>query len=115
MAVNHTRNDLQRLVAVASAEALGLDPSGLDPNERLSRYGLTSRLAVGLIARLSADLGRPLPATLAWDHPTIARLVRFFSGEMDEQRMAGIRRLPDEEPVAIVSMACRLPGAADPE
>ena len=62
------------LIVQILAETLGLEPASLDPNERFSRYGLSSRLAAGLIARLAAELDRPLPATLVWDHPTATRL-----------------------------------------
>ncbi|MCB1921125.1 MAG: acyltransferase domain-containing protein, partial [Candidatus Competibacteraceae bacterium] len=97
------------------AETLGIDPASIDPNERFSRYGLSSRLAVGLIARLAAELDRPLPATLVWDHPTATRLARFLTGSADVQETTAMRRLPDTEPIAIIGVACRLPGAADSE
>ena len=103
------------LIVQILAETLGLEPASLDPNERFSRYGLSSRLAAGLIARLAAELDRPLPATLVWDHPTATRLARFLAGDADAQETAAIRRLPDAEPIAIIAVACRLPGAGDPE
>src|SRR3546814_6287767 len=72
--------DLDGIVVEAVAAALGLDPGQLDRDERFSRYGLTSLTAAGLIRMLSERLGRPLPPTLVWDHPTTIRLIRHLAG-----------------------------------
>ncbi|GLY25860.1 type I polyketide synthase [Micromonospora sp. NBRC 101691] len=98
------------------AVQLGLDAAGLDAHERFHRYGLTSLRAAGLIAGLSQFLGRPLPATLVWDHPTIDSLVRFLS-EGDRTPAVTDSRpvVSDSEPIAIVGMACRFPGARNTE
>ncbi|MFI6230379.1 type I polyketide synthase, partial [Micromonospora echinospora] len=94
------------------AVQLGLDAAGLDAHERFHRYGLTSLRAAGLIAGLSQFLGRPLPATLVWDHPTIDSLVRFLSEGDRTPAVTDSRPVVGEsEPIAIVGMACRFPGA----
>ncbi|GHD52909.1 hypothetical protein GCM10017083_28870 [Thalassobaculum fulvum] len=98
------------------AAAVGIAPAALDLDERFSRYGLDSLAASGLIRVLSERLGRPLPPTLVWDHPTTARLIRFLSGAADPAADPGaMRPMAEDDPVAIVAVACRLPGAADPE
>ncbi|MFI6824211.1 SDR family NAD(P)-dependent oxidoreductase [Micromonospora sp. NPDC050187] len=94
------------------AVQLGLDAAGLDAYERFHRYGLTSLRAAGLIAGLSRFLGRPLPATLVWDHPTLDSLVRFLSEGDRAPSVTDSRPVVGEsEPIAIVGMACRFPGA----
>ncbi|TWJ29010.1 type I polyketide synthase [Micromonospora sagamiensis] len=94
------------------AEQLGLDAVGLDAHERFSRYGLNSLRAATLIAGLSRFLRRPLPATLVWEHPTIDSLVRFIT-EGDRAATTGNAGLAmrESEPIAVIGMACRFPGA----
>lgn len=87
----------------------------IDPDERPSNYGLTSRLAAGFNSELSASLERALPQTLVWDHPSINRIVDFLLGKTAEQTVAASGPMHPDEPIAIVGMACRFPGASSPE
>jgi acyl transferase domain-containing protein/acyl carrier protein len=99
------------------AESCALEPDRIDVRERFSRYGLDSLRATRLIARLSAHLGRPLSATLAWEQPTIEALVAHLTGEgASSPALTGEleRAYGAQEPIAIVGMACRFPGAPDP-
>ncbi|MES2944834.1 MAG: beta-ketoacyl synthase N-terminal-like domain-containing protein, partial [Pseudomonadota bacterium] len=109
------RKSLQLLVTGALADLLGLSQAQIDPDERFSHYGLSSLSAAALIASLSALLGRALPPTLVWDYPSSSRLAAFLSGETSDVRMKAVSPMADDEPVAIIGLACRLPGAADPE
>ncbi|MCA9685076.1 MAG: amino acid adenylation domain-containing protein, partial [Myxococcales bacterium] len=117
---------LERVVAEA-AEALGLSRGQLDPDATFASLGVDSVAALRLRSRLQRALGRPLPATLAYDHPTLRTVVAFLAdGDHGEQRgpesaSAAVPVTADaeakaDEPIAIVAMACRLPqGVADPE
>ncbi|WP_240506797.1 type I polyketide synthase [Thermoactinospora rubra] len=86
--------------------------SGVDPDRPLEEYGLSSRDAVSLAGELADLLGRQLSPTLVWEHPTINRLAHALS--RIEERSAPGRRAAAEEPVAVVGVGCRVPGAHGP-
>ncbi|MFC7718740.1 acyl carrier protein [Nonomuraea recticatena] len=46
----------------------------VDPDRPLEEFGLSSRDAVGIAGELAELLGRELPPTLVWEHPTVNRL-----------------------------------------
>ncbi|HEX8122677.1 MAG TPA: SDR family NAD(P)-dependent oxidoreductase [Solirubrobacteraceae bacterium] len=94
------------------ARVVGLDPSErIEPDQGLFELGLDSLMAVELQRSLSSTLDRELPVTLALDHPTIDALADFLLAQ--PRRRGSSRRSTSDEPVAIVGMACRLPGGAD--
>ena len=67
--------------------ATGLDISKVTDDRSLEEYGLSSRDAVSLSADLEDLLGRPLDATVAYQHPTIETLAEYVvngPSELDE-------------------------------
>ncbi|HET6706997.1 beta-ketoacyl synthase N-terminal-like domain-containing protein, partial [Amycolatopsis sp.] len=75
--------------------------------------GLTSIMVTELRDRLETRLGRPIPVTAVFEHPTLGGLAGFLAGGDEAEP---VRRRPaggDAEPLAIVGMACRFPGGAD--
>ncbi|WP_225798268.1 type I polyketide synthase [Streptomyces aculeolatus] len=85
--------------------------------------GFDSLTAMDLRTRLGTVTGLPLPATIAFDHPTPHALARYLMDQVSgERRPAGEHRapssaaVPTDDPVAIIGMACRYPGGvASPE
>jgi acyl transferase domain-containing protein/acyl-CoA synthetase (AMP-forming)/AMP-acid ligase II/NADPH:quinone reductase-like Zn-dependent oxidoreductase/acyl carrier protein/SAM-dependent methyltransferase len=76
-------------------------------------HGMTSVRMVQLATELGERLQRPVPPTLAYDYPTIEALSRHLVGggpQSSEQSAADIRPEGDE-PIAVIGMACRFPGA----
>jgi acyl transferase domain-containing protein/NADPH:quinone reductase-like Zn-dependent oxidoreductase/NAD(P)-dependent dehydrogenase (short-subunit alcohol dehydrogenase family)/SAM-dependent methyltransferase/acyl carrier protein len=70
------------LVRSALLAVVGLDTDAkLDPYRALRDLGLDSLMSVELRNRLQAALGRPLPATLIFDFPTISALVDHICEE----------------------------------
>ncbi|WP_375765195.1 SDR family NAD(P)-dependent oxidoreductase [Archangium gephyra] len=80
---------------------------------RFADAGVTSLQATALVRALGAELNRSLPSTLLWECPTVDALCRFLADEGQAER--GELAAAAEEPIAIVGMACRFPGASGPE
>ncbi|MFI6229761.1 SDR family NAD(P)-dependent oxidoreductase [Micromonospora echinospora] len=103
------------LVRTATAEVAGLPgPVAVRPGRAFKELGFTSVGAVALRDRLARETGARLSATAAFDHPTPEALARHLAA-----RLRGAAPLAatgatgpssTDEPVAIVAMACRLPG-----
>nr|WP_280383991.1 type I polyketide synthase [Nocardia wallacei] len=96
------------------AAAARLDASRIDHDRPLREFGLGSRELVELTAGLSEHVGRELDPSLIFEYPTINALSAALEDETGPQ--------PDgpaadsEGAVAIIGMACRLPGGVeDPE
>ncbi len=81
---------LEAFVRERVGHALGTDPSRtIDEHTPLGDLGLDSLLAIELRNTLAAALGRPLPATLLFDHPTIAQLTKALLIEEPGTRDVG--------------------------
>ncbi|MEV5879655.1 amino acid adenylation domain-containing protein [Streptomyces sp. NPDC052101] len=111
------RESVTLLVRSAAASVLGLpDEGAVSAQQVLRDLGLDSLMAVELRRRVSQETDVPLPATLAFDYPTPSAMAEFLLERMDLSQAAlsaaAVVRAADEDddPVAIVSMACRLPG-----
>ncbi|HEX7843179.1 MAG TPA: SDR family NAD(P)-dependent oxidoreductase [Kofleriaceae bacterium] len=100
------------------AERAGISPGDIDLHSPLAHLGLSSVAAVELSGELEALLGRRLPPTLVYEHPTIELLAQHLGGA-DAKPTDGNRPRPyahtDREPIAIVGIGCRFPSADGPE
>lgn len=82
-----------------------------EPGEMpFSSLGLDSLGLVQFCHRLSQQLGRPLSPTLCFSHPTPAALRQYLRGEVWEQ---GRPSPSGGSSIAILGVACRLPGGID--
>ncbi|MFJ8150206.1 beta-ketoacyl synthase N-terminal-like domain-containing protein [Streptomyces sp. NPDC096048] len=107
------------VTAASGGEKDGGTPSApISADTTFRAHGLDSIASVRLRNVLAEATGLPLPAGLAFDFPTPAALARELAGldrPHGEARVAGPKGTAagDGEPVAIVSVACRLPGGAN--
>ncbi|HVI02585.1 MAG TPA: SDR family NAD(P)-dependent oxidoreductase, partial [Enhygromyxa sp.] len=105
------------LDAVRNAAATVLGAPAVPGDQPLQELGLDSLMALELRNRLQELAGRTLPATLLFDYPTAAALTtmlleQLFDGEPQPTITAAkpTRASTDDDPIAIVAMACRFPG-----
>ncbi|MDG4785103.1 SDR family NAD(P)-dependent oxidoreductase [Micromonospora sp. WMMD1102] len=130
MAPEAARQALADLVATQVASALALSSaSEVKPNRTFREAGFDSLTSVELRNRLSGALGTKLAATVVFDHPTPRQLAEhlheLLAATATSAPTAAIAAVPaaagqaepaDDDPIALVAMACRYPGAvASPE
>ncbi len=108
--------EIQDWLIAHIAELLHLAPGTIDIHEPFSGYGLSSLNAVMLSGDLEELLGRRLSPTLAYDHPNIFILSRYLAGDMENKSSASTENslTSISEPIAVIGMGCRFPGAKDP-
>jgi amino acid adenylation domain-containing protein len=108
------RSPLERTIAAAWCEIIGLDQVGM--RENFFDAGGHSLLMARVQARLQEDLGRPLQLVDLFQYPTIEALARFLEAETE------VRALPAARPaaapstgqgmgIAVIGMAGRFPAA----
>lgn len=107
----------------AVAEVTRVDATEIREDAGFFDLGMDSLMAVELRRRIEAGVGREIPVTLVMDHPRLSDAAHYLLGEvlgLAEQpvpdpaaRTAMTART--DEPIAIVAVSCRFPGAADPE
>ncbi len=115
-----TRDELQQWLVLRIHELRGLAREAIAPTERFTRHGLDSLMTTRMLNDLATVLGRALPPTLAWEYPTIESLATFLA-EGTGSSASPIAAMPERqrsggnEPIAVIGMACRFPGAPNIE
>ncbi|MFE3553307.1 type I polyketide synthase [Streptomyces sp. NPDC059193] len=115
---------LIRLVQREAAVVLGVaNADGIGAQQVLKELGIDSLMAVELRRRLSSETGVTLPSTLAFDYPTPAAIAGLLLDKLDlttgkpKAKPNTLRHTAPapaaDDPIAVVSMACRLPGGID--
>ena len=114
--------EVLEIVRTVIAGVLGdADLARIDVDQPVRDLGFDSLMAVELRNRLQAALELPsgaLPTTLAFDHPTARQMVTYLLGRLagpSPKKPVTSRVTASDEPIAIVGMSCRFPGADDPE
>jgi acyl transferase domain-containing protein/acyl-CoA synthetase (AMP-forming)/AMP-acid ligase II len=97
------------------AEQLGVARQDINPRHPFACYGLDSVTAVKMAGSLQEWLGRPVEPTVVYDYPTADLLARFLAGQARESGTPATCGLPAKEPVAVIGLGCRFPGADGPE
>ncbi|MEU8382462.1 type I polyketide synthase, partial [Streptosporangium sp. NPDC048865] len=110
---------LLELVRNQVALALGHeDGDAIEPLSSFQSMGFDSLTAVEVRNRLAADTGLRLPATMVFDYPNVTALTEYLLAELPGglggpaagRAVARPVAPVGDDPVVIVSMACRYPG-----
>lgn len=109
----------------AVAEVTRVDADEIRADAGFFDLGMDSLMAIELRRRLEEGVGKQIPATLAMDHPRLSDVADYLLGEvleLDDPAAAKARPEPaaavttrTDEPIAIVAVSCRFPGAPDLE
>ena len=130
----HTRSELfrqleraephKRLKALTAflqqqfAQVLGIDDATqIDIHAPLMEMGIDSIMALDIKKRLEQASGTDVAATLIFDYPTISQIACHFSDLLATSAPPvaddAAQLLSTCEPIAIIGIGCRLPGAED--
>ncbi|MGO9384759.1 MAG: SDR family NAD(P)-dependent oxidoreductase, partial [Mycobacterium sp.] len=108
------------------AEVTRIDAAEIRDEAGFFDVGMDSLMAVELRRRLEQSVGKELPSTLAMDYPRLVDVADFLLGDVlsigtpapsapAPAQPAAVVTMRNDEPIAIVAVACRFPGAPDPE
>ncbi|BBY50062.1 putative polyketide synthase [Mycolicibacterium arabiense] len=107
----------------AVAEVTRVDVDEIREDAGFFDLGMDSLMAVELRRRIEQGVGKEIPITLVMDHPRPTDVADYLLGDvlgLGEQaapapRPAPAARTSTDEPIAIVAVSCRFPGAPNPE
>ena len=105
------------------AEVTRIDVAEIREETGFFDLGMDSLMAVELRQRLEQGVGKDIPITLVMDHPRISDAADYLLGEVlglseqakPELALTAARPMRTDEPIAIVAVSCRFPGAPNPE
>lgn len=118
--------ELRAFLADWISARLGVGPAEIDDDSPMSALGLTSVDLAALAESASLFTGRQVPVAALFEHPTPRELIGFLAAEPSPvagrpaaavstglaSSWSTSRGLA--EPLAIVGIGCRIPGASDP-
>ncbi|MCH9667178.1 MAG: SDR family NAD(P)-dependent oxidoreductase [Actinomycetia bacterium] len=105
------------------AEVTRVDVAEIREDAGFFDLGMDSLMAVELRRHLEQGVGAEIPVTMAMDHPRVSDAADYLLGDvlgLAEQAPAqsgpqAASKIRADEPIAIVAVSCRFPGAPDPE
>jgi acyl transferase domain-containing protein/acyl carrier protein len=122
--VQQRRKLLADYLRDAVAAVTRVDASEIREDAGFFDLGMDSLMAVELRRRIEQGVGKEIPATLAMDYPRLSDVVDYLLGDvlgLSEQAtksgpsLATAVTIRTDEPIAIVAVSCRFPGAPNPE
>jgi 8-amino-7-oxononanoate synthase len=107
--------EIERWLIARVAARLSLPAAAIGVDRPFTDLGLDSKTAVAITEELGRWLDRPLTTGAVFDHPTIRDLAAALAtAPRPTPAPAAPGPAAESEPIAIVGIGCRLPGAPDP-
>lgn len=107
-----TADGVEEVLARLFQQVLGFDEA-LGVNDNFFDLGGTSLTAVQAVARAKLQHGLDIPVVQFFEHPTVRSLADYLNGAVRSLVRRRRDAVDQAEPVAIVGMAARFPGAND--
>jgi len=114
-------DDLTRWLIETIAARAGIDPTQLEATTPFKDLSLSAERSLLLVRELEVRFARPFPTTLFTDFANIEELISDTLGQYTRRASSAVApvapdvRLRDREPIAVIGIGCRFPGAAGPE
>ncbi|HWQ35153.1 MAG TPA: amino acid adenylation domain-containing protein [Blastocatellia bacterium] len=99
------------------SELMAVAPEEINAQLPFENYGMSSREAITISGELEEWLGRSLSPTLIYEYPNITALAKYLAGDsaQPEPALSESTGTMHSEPLAIIGIGCRFPGAHGPE
>lgn len=113
-----TKQEIQNWLISKLTEYLGIETEDIDTRVPFASYGMSSREAVILSGDLENWLGRQFSPTLLYEYPDIEAMSQYLANDTNERKVdtrTGRNQKIGVEPIAIIGMSCRFPGASSLE
>ena len=106
----------------AVADITRVDVAEIREDAGFFDLGMDSLMAVEMRRRIEQGVGHEIPITLVMDHPRLSDVADYLLGDVlglseapATAPLAAAVTTRADEPIAIVAVSCRFPGAPDPE
>jgi len=120
--VQQRRKLLTDFLRDAVAEVTRVDVAEIRDDAGFFDLGMDSLMAVELRRRIEQAVGKEIPVTLVMDHPRLSDAsvyllhdVLGLGEQVSVPARASVATTRTDEPIAIVAVSCRFPGAPNPE
>jgi acyl transferase domain-containing protein/acyl carrier protein len=97
------------------SELLQVPPEEISLREPLVNYGIDSLQTIRLSGELENWLGRRLDPTLVYEYTNLENLARYLAHEPTPTVSLTDAPQATTEPIAIIGIGCRFPGASGPD
>jgi len=97
------------------ARRSGIEEADLLPDERIVDFGIDSAMAVDISDVLSGQFKRYFDPTLFFSEGTLAKVAEAYVHPAAGAKASSESKRTSQEPIAIVGIGCRFPGAHGPD
>jgi acyl transferase domain-containing protein/acyl-CoA synthetase (AMP-forming)/AMP-acid ligase II/acyl carrier protein len=117
--LSKSQPDIESWLIARIASYTGFNAADIDPDLPFANFGMDSVKVLSISGELEDFLNKQLSPTLLYNYPTIRSLSLYLSNQAQTRsNLPGDEAggaIQADEPIAIIGMACRFPGAENLE